>query len=95
MVVCFELEMFVNVGEGNNYLYLRKVLDFTMTDYTRFSIIVGVIGITAQYISIPLLSEKFGLHDSTITLIDIGGCFIQTVLLVIESTVHVNLLPHI
>ncbi len=82
MVACFELEMFVNVGEGNNYLYLRKVLDFQMKDYTRYSTIVGVIGIIAQYITVPLFSEKFKLHDSTIVLIDIAGCFIQTVLLV-------------
>ncbi len=82
MVACFELEMFVNIGEGNNYLYLRKVLDFTMKDYTRYSTIVGVIGIVAQYITVPLFSEKFHLHDSTIVLIDIAGCFVQTVLLI-------------
>ncbi len=48
MVTCFELEMFVNIGEGNNYLYLRRVLDFQMKDYTRYSTIVGAIGIVAQ-----------------------------------------------
>lgn len=52
-----------------------------MVDYTRYSTIVGVIGIVAQYITIPILSEKLKLRDSTIVLLDITGCFIQTVIL--------------
>ena len=36
MVVCFEMEMFINVGEwSSGYLYLRRKLDFTMVQYTR------------------------------------------------------------
>ena len=81
MIFCFEMEMFVNVGEGSTYLYLRRTLEFTMSDYTRYSTVVGVIGIVAQYVTIPILSERLKLHDSTIILIDIGGCFIQTVIL--------------
>lgn len=38
---------------------------------------MGVIGICAQYIFIPLLSQKAKLHDATIVLIDITGCLIQ------------------
>ena len=81
MIFCFELEAFINVGEGNQYLYLRRKLDFTVSQYTSFSTIVGVIGIVAQYITIPLFSEKFKFRDSTIILIDISGCLIQTIIL--------------
>ena len=66
---------------GNQYLYLRRKLNWDITDYTTFTIIVGVIGMAAQYIVIPLLSEKFRLEDSTIIIIDIIGCFIQTIIL--------------
>ena len=39
MIACFEMEMFINVGEwSGGYLYLRRVLEWTMTDYTRFSV---------------------------------------------------------
>ena len=81
MIFCFEMEMFINVGEwSSSYLYLRRKLQFTMGDYTRFTTIVGVIGIVAQYITIPILSERLKLHDATIILMDITGCFIQTLI---------------
>ena len=84
MIFCFEMEQFINVGSGgcgNLYLYLRRQLNWDLIDYTTFTIIVGVIGIAAQYIVIPILSEKFKLQDSTIITIDIMGCFIKTIIL--------------
>ena len=84
MIFCFEMEQFINIGAGdcgNQYLYLRRKLNWDIIDYTTFTIIVGVIGMAAQYIVIPLLSEKFRLQDSTIIIIDIIGCFIQTIIL--------------
>ncbi|TRY71632.1 hypothetical protein TCAL_14873 [Tigriopus californicus] len=87
MVFCFEMEMFINVGEwSNTYLFLRRQLEFTMVDYTRFSVIVGIIGISAQYITIPLFTQKFKFRDSTIVLIDIAGCFIQTLIVAFASS---------
>ena len=83
MIFCFEMEQFINVGAGgcgNLYLYLRRKLNWDLIDYTTFTIIVGVVGLAAQYIVIPLLSEKFRLQDSTIIGIDIIGCFIKTVI---------------
>ena len=82
MIFCFEMEQFINVGDwGNQYLYLRRKLEWDIIDYTTFTIVVGVVGLAAQYIAIPLLSEKLKLRDSTIIIIDITGCFIQTVIL--------------
>ena len=81
MIFCFEMEQFINVGEwGSSYLYLRRVLGFTMSDFSRYLTVIGVIGIIAQYITVPIMSEKLKLHDATITLIDITGCFFQTLI---------------
>ncbi len=82
LIVCFEMEQFINVGDWDYaYLYLRKKLDFDLNDFTMYTTIMGVVGITTQYITIPLMSQKFGVRDSVITIIDISGCFIQTLLL--------------
>ena len=48
---------------------------------SRYTVAVGVIGIIAQYITIPLFSEKFKFRDSTIVIIDITGCFFQTLII--------------
>ncbi len=82
MIFCFEMEQFINVGDwGNQYLYLRRKLDYTLEQFTVYTIVMGFIGISAQYITVPLFSAKFKLRDSTIVLIDIAGCFVQTILL--------------
>ncbi len=82
LIVCFEMEQFINVGDWDHaYLYLRKTLKFTLTDFTQYTTIMGFVGITTQYITIPLMSRKFGVRDSVITIIDISGCFVQTLLL--------------
>ena len=80
------MEQFINVGEGNQYLYLRRRLEWGYTDYTYFSMIVSIVGVTAQYISIPLFSSIFKFRDSTIILIDISGCFIQAIILIFASS---------
>ena len=80
------MEQFINVGDwGNQYLYLRRQLDWTLIDYTTFTITAGVVGMVAQYIAIPVMSEKFGLRDSTIIIIGTTGCLGQTVLLSLAS----------
>ena len=78
MILCFELEQLINVGAlGNQYLYLRVRLDWDISTYTKFCIVVGVVAMFAHYIAIPLLSEKLHLRDSTIVMIDITGCLLQ------------------
>ena len=85
MIFCFEMEQFINVGESNQYLYLRRRLEWGYNDYTYFSMIVSIVGVTAQYITIPLFSSIFKFRDSTIILIDISGCFIQAIILIFAS----------
>jgi len=43
--------------------------------------VMGFVGIACQYIFIPIMSSKLGFRDVTITIIDIAGCLIQTIIL--------------
>ena len=63
-------------------MYLRRKLNWDIIDYATFSTIVpGVVGLAANFIAVPLLSVKLKLRDSTIIIMDITGCFIQTIIL--------------
>ena len=95
MIFCFEMEHFINVGDrGNTYLYLRRTLEWTIIDFTTYTIIIGVVGLAAQYIAIPLLSEKLKLRDSSIIIIDITGCFIQTIILSLIPIAKKSWMPY-
>jgi len=49
--------------------------------FLRFITILGVIGLFAEYIAVPLMSEKFKFHDSTIALLDAAtSCINQFIL---------------
>ena len=87
MIFAFEMLSFIHVGEGgNSYLYLRRKLNWDIMDYTTFTITVGVVGMAAQYTAIPILSEKLKLQDSTIIMLDFGGCFIQMIIMALATT---------
>ncbi len=82
LIVCFEMEMFINVGDWDNaYLYLRRKLQFTLQDFTLYTTVMGFVGITSQYIAIPVMSEVLHFRDSFIVILDIAGCFTQTLLI--------------
>ena len=51
-------------------MFFRRHLKFTVVQYSRYTTILGVFGLAGQYIMVPILSKKFKLHDSTISLID-------------------------
>ena len=38
--------------------------------YVMYTTTLGVFGLIAQYVVVPILSKRFKLHDSTISLID-------------------------
>ena len=42
---------------------------------------MGIVGIVAQYITIPIMSEKLKIRDSFIILMDISGCFFQSLIM--------------
>ena len=69
--VCSSLHCFFSVGRWNSlFLFFRKHLKWSVVEYSRYTTILGVIGILAQYIVVPTLSERFKLHDATISLLD-------------------------
>ena len=82
MIFCFELAIFIDGGDGNGYLYLRLVLNWDYIDFGKFTLIISVTGVIAQYVTIPFLSSVLKLRDSTIVLIDITGCFIKGIILI-------------
>ena len=87
MIFIFELSQFINNGENENqYLYLRRKLNWGIIDYTTYTIVIGVFGMVSNFIIIPLLSEKLQLRDSVIAIIDITGHIIQTILFSIATS---------
>ena len=70
LIIAFEMEMFALHGKWDcMYLYFKRVLDWTMTEYGQYVSILGFLGLIAQYILVPLLSVTLKLHDSTIALL--------------------------
>lgn len=82
MIFSLEMESFINSGEWSNaYLYFRRKFQWGLNDFTMYTTFVGCIGIVSQYTLIPILSsKKVGLRDSTISAMDMTGCFIQTLI---------------
>ena len=90
MIFTFELTWFIESGKNDNqYLYLRRKLNWDFIDYTTFTIVVGVVGMASKYIVIPLLSEQFKLRDSVIVIISLTGCIGQTILFSIATVTWV------
>ena len=70
LIIAFEMEMFALHGKWDcMYLYFKRVLDWTMSEYGQYVSILGFLGLVAQYILVPLLSVTLKLHDSTIALL--------------------------
>jgi hypothetical protein len=58
-------------GRWNSlFLFFRKHLKWSVVEYSRYTTILGCIGVLSQYIAVPALSERLKLHDSTISLLD-------------------------
>ena len=77
LIIAFEMEMFALHGKWNcMYLYFRRVLEWNIGTFSRYTSILGSFGLIAQYVLVPILSSKLKLHDSTIALL---GMIIQHV----------------
>ena len=53
------------------FLFFRKHLKWSVIQYSRYTTILGVFGLLAQYIFVPFLSTRLKLHDTTISLLDV------------------------
>ena len=70
-IAAITLDSFAARGKWQNlFLYFRKVLDWTITQYSSFMSSLGLIGAISNYILVPFLSQKLHMNDSTIAIID-------------------------
>ena len=53
------------------FLFFRKHLKWSVIQYSRYTTILGVFGLLAQYLFVPFLSNFLKLHDTTISLLDV------------------------
>lgn len=82
LVIGFVLEVFfLNGFWSSHFLFLRKRLNWTSVEYTRYMSILGLIGLLSQYIVIPFLVNKIKLRDSTISMLESSTSIINLLIL--------------
>ena len=70
-IIAMTLDSFSARGKWQSLLlYFRKVLSWTITQYSSFMSSLGLIGAISNYVLVPFMSRKLLLHDSTIAIID-------------------------
>ena len=64
---CFLLEIFLITGKGPTmYLYFRRKYSWNNKVFGAYIGLFGILGLCAQYILLPFMSNKLKLHDMTI-----------------------------
>ena len=70
LIITFELEIFAMNGKWSSlYLFLRRQLNFDIIQYSFYTTTMGVIGLFAQYVAVPVLTKRFGFQDYTVAII--------------------------
>ena len=69
LITAFILEMFSGYGWSNFFMYYRKKLEFTMSDFSILMSIGGVCGLAGQFIFVPVFTKSLGFHASFISLL--------------------------
>lgn len=78
LIIAFELEIFLSQGRWSSlFLFFRKHLKWSVIQYSRYTTILGVFGLLAQYIFVPFLSTRLKLHDTTISSLDVVTSFVN------------------
>ena len=56
---------------SNMYLFFRMKHNWTITEYTRYTTTLGMVGVGAQFLVMPFLTSSWGLQlrDTTILLV--------------------------
>ena len=69
LITAFLLEMFTNYQWGNIFMYFRLKLQFKMEDFSTYMSLAGMIGLTGQFIFVPMFLKALRFHDATISLL--------------------------
>jgi hypothetical protein len=70
-LVAMTLDTFAGRGKWQSlFLYFRKVLNWTISQYSSFMSSLGLIGAISNYVLVPFMSRKLCFHDSTISIVD-------------------------
>ena len=67
LISAFLLEMFTDNQWVNIFMYYRLKLKFRMEDFTTLMSLAGFVGLTGQYIFVPLFLKVLKFHDSSIS----------------------------
>lgn len=54
---------------SNMYLFFRKKMKWTIIEYSRYTTILGMVGVAAQYCIMPFLTSYLKMRDTTILLV--------------------------
>jgi len=81
LACCFVLEIFLTNGKGPiQYLYFRRKFSWDHSKFGGYIAVFGIVGIFAQFVVIPFLSGRMGLHDTTLGVIAILTCIAQQII---------------
>ena len=69
LIIAFLLEMFTNYQWTNLFMYYRLKLEFRMEDFSLYMSLAGMVGLSGQYIFVPLFIKGLKFHDATISVI--------------------------
>lgn len=73
LMLAFLLEMSTNMAGGNFFMYCRLKFNFRMEDFSTFMAIAGFVGLTGQYVFVPLFIKVLRFSDVVISLL--GKCY--------------------
>ena len=80
-LVAMTLDSFAARGKWQSlFLYFRKVLNWSVTQYSSYMSSLGLIGAISNYVLVPFMSRKLLFHDSTIAIIDTTSSIIRYIL---------------
>ena len=65
----FTIALFQNGKGMNMYLFFRRALKWDMTKYTNYLTAIGLLGLAAPYLMIPILTDTLSFKDTTILLV--------------------------
>ncbi len=78
---CFTMEGFVHIGELDfTYLYTRKKLNYSLLDFMIFTNMARLMSVLTQFVFVPILSKRFKLRDSTISVLDASTSVVQNIM---------------